>query len=284
MIIEAIWEVIAPSKENSPLRSPSILSRETRIGVSKFWLEYITELVDGVLKDQIWRISEHRLESNKFYDRLAKKSTSHEYTELNPRTLLRILGSYVRKSQLRDKNDDHTRLSAVEAHELERLYEFLKTEDGRQLLHKGIIDAMELDFPYLWNIDSDRLKSLDFLYSESVSKELAKRVRDLAEFMNGVEESWNSVDEYIDYLRNILIWYYQDESESLQLNSDRCTDFLVNLRGPQWAQTYKQVEQDFNTFRDAYVDATNKLLKLIDDQWTDTLDKVQAPRSPSTQK
>jgi len=227
LLIEAIAEVIAPSKENSPLKSPSILRRETRIGVSKFWLEYVTELVDSVLQKQIQRISEHRVQSDKFYDRLVKKETLHEYTDLDPKTLLRILGSYVRKSQLKDKDDDHTRLSVIEVYEFEKLYEFIKTEDGRQLLHEGIVDVMDIKSELLSPGDIEKLKTLQFSSFREEVSELDETIKKAAEFTDSVAKSWNYVDEYVWYIRGILIWYYQQEAELATKSVDGCRELMT---------------------------------------------------------
>jgi len=145
------------------------------------------------------------MQSGRFYDRLAKQDTPHEYSDLDPKTLLRIIGSYVRKSELKDKHDDHTRLSAIEAYELEKLYEFIKTEDGRQLLHEGIVDVMGIESEILSSEDNNKLSGLQFSSFRGDLLDLVEKVRRIASFTDSVAESWKSTDEYVQYIRNILI-------------------------------------------------------------------------------
>jgi hypothetical protein len=277
MIIEVIWEVIAPSKENSPLKSAQSVSKATQTGVSRFWLGYVTGLVDRVLQKQIWKISEHRVQSDRFYTRLAKKDTPHEYSDLNPKTLLRIIGSYVRKSELKDKYEDHTRLSAIEAYELEKLYEFIKTEDGRQLLHEGIIDVMDIKSESLSPEDIEKLNTLQFSsFREEVSA-LDEKMKKAAEFSDSVAKSWNYVDEYVRYIRGILIWYYQKELLQLGNNFNITTGGLMTRtigREGSYPSLVKLAEAT-DIFRKSHADMAKKLETLIKEDSADSLNRAK---------
>lgn len=151
------------------------------------------------------------MQSDRFYARLTKKDAPHEYSDLDPKTLLRIIGSYVRKSELKDNQDNHTRLSTIEAYELEKLYEFVKTEDGRQLLHEGIVDVMSIKSETLSPEDIEKLRTLQFSSFREEVSELDEKVKKVAEFTSVLNESWSAVDEYTNTVRNMLIKYHEGE-------------------------------------------------------------------------
>ncbi len=124
---------------------------------------------------------------------------------MNSEDILVLANNVIKKTRLRDKNTDYSRFSWEELIGIERLYEFIKTKNGRQLLHKGIVDAMKVNYPYLSKIVSDRLETLDFTWSEGISRETAKNVREIAEFTNSIEKAWDYVTEYLRYIRGTLI-------------------------------------------------------------------------------
>lgn len=194
------------------------------------------------------------------------KKARNPYLDIHPIALVRLLRSFVGKDKLKDKTNDLSRFSAIEIIELERLYEFLKTEDGKQILHEGIVDMMKIESPEL---SPEVIKKVQRLHLNPFREEVLSvtdAVQKVNKHTNQVLESWKTVDEYIWYIRGMLIRYYTRETE-LAWNNHKNTSAIQDKMGTTASDKQREVlKESIVRFKYSFSNWYDKLKLLVSEQ------------------
>jgi len=179
-------------------------------------------------------------------------------TDFNAEELLKMLKSYIRKSQLKDRDNDLSRLTPSEAHELERFYEFLKSEDGIEVLQRGIISTMQIEPLDLQPRDLRAIRSLHKNISKERIREVIRNIDKISEFASSVEESWKLAHEYIFSIRKILIAHYWSELEFLEPNFEQTTQLMNRVSPSDRARLQTHIDTQWTAYN-IYFEKLKKL-------------------------
>lgn len=201
--------------------------RLLRKGVDRYWIEHVRNIVQWNLVALLRPFSELRF-WEKHLARLNKEDTKHEYLSIAPRDLIDLIRTFVRKDNLKSKKDDSSRLTNFEIIELEKLYEFMKTEDGRKNLHDGITELVDKWLRELLLSEQEKYNKLLpeendeswELRGFTALQEAIKILDRIKSLLYSNKDLWELVDWYINYVRNILICYYKNEAELASKNLD----------------------------------------------------------------
>lgn len=254
--------------------------RLLRKGVDTYWIEHVRNIVQWNLAALLKPFSELRL-CEKHLARLNKEDTKHEYSSISPRDLIDLIRTFVRKDNLKSKQDDSSRLTNFEIIELEKLYEFMKTEDGRKNLHDGITELVDKWLRELLLREQEKYNKLVpeendeswELRGFAALQEAIKILDNIILLLSSKKDLWELVDWYISYVRNMLIRYYKKEAEFASKNIDnvralmkrggygllyKAGEDLVSYEGEFILWAHKYYTRLHELKREASADALNK--------------------------
>ena len=140
-ILEIAYQLKSDTdKSETKVQSPREISEQTVRSIKERWLKSVHDEVNSLLWEQI------------------NKHSWIEANKISKKDLLRILESYIEKWTLSELWA--LRLSGSQLSELERLYAFLRTSEGKNNLRYWIMEAMKIKTPPLNQDDIDSLKKL----------------------------------------------------------------------------------------------------------------------------
>ena len=161
---------------------------------------------------------------------------SDEFRDVHPKRFFRMVFSIISKKNLTEV-DSSSSFTPVEVHHISKMYEFLQTEDGKQILHDGILSMMDLSFPWIDEQDIDDICNAPNIAHRETVTALWNKITRVHERVQSVVDAWKYVDEYTLLMKQVLVRYHTDEMEFAHENLKQ------SLGHPAWLRQYSSTFQ-----------------------------------------